>query len=329
MIDSVAMLAYMEETMLFNKILVTGCGGDIGLGIGKILKATGMARQIIGTDISNNHAGFAIFDKCMVVERADSSRYIDSLTEIIRNNKIDIVIPMSEMEIRVLFANHLVEIDQVPLLMANRRSLEIGLDKLLTAEMLKSIGLPYPWTKVVSEGPPKEIPCIIKSRFGSGSKDIGIIHKELLEYYSLNRQDSIWQEYLQPDDQEYTCGVYRTKTSEIHTIIIKRRLAGGHTIAGEVIENFEIDQVLIKIAEELELRGSINVQLRLTKRGPVVFEINPRFSSTIVFRHYLGFQDLIWALTEAVGESIGSYNPPQAGTRFYRISDEIIMPPNK
>lgn len=319
-------VAKMEGTMQFNKILVTGCGGDIGLGIGKILKTTGMARQIIGTDISDDHAGSSTFDKCIVVERADSSSYLDSLAEVIRKFEIDIVVPMSEMEIRVLYANHLIEIDKVPLVMANPKSLEIGLDKLLTADLLKSNGLPYPWTKIVNEGPPQETPCIIKSRFGSGSKDIGIVQKDLVDYYSLNQPDSVWQEYLQPDDQEYTCGLYRTKTNEIHTIIIKRRLGGGHTVAGEVIKHSEIEQVLIRIAELLELRGSINVQLRLTERGPVVFEINPRFSSTIVFRHLLGFQDLIWALTEAGGESIESYKPPLPGTRFYRISDEIIIP---
>ena len=49
----------------------------------------------------------------------------------------------------------------------------------------------------------------------------------------------------------------------------------------------------------LNLNGSINIQLRLTKNGPRVFEINPRFSSTALMRHRIGFSDVLWAIDEA------------------------------
>lgn len=60
----------------------------------------------------------------------------------------------------------------------------------------------------------------------------------------------------------------------------------------------------MRIAEGLNLHGSMNVQLRLTDKGPRVFEINPRFSSTVLMRHRLGFSDVIWAIEEAEGKDI-------------------------
>ena len=55
----------------------------------------------------------------------------------------------------------------------------------------------------------------------------------------------------------------------------------------------------MQIAESLDLFGSINIQLRLVeKEGPMVFEINPRFSSTVGMRHMIGFSDLIWSIEE-------------------------------
>ena len=37
----------------------------------------------------------------------------------------------------------------------------------------------------------------------------------------------------------------------------------------------------------------------------MVFEINPRFSSTVGMRHKVGFSDLIWSIQETVlGESL-------------------------
>jgi carbamoyl-phosphate synthase large subunit len=59
-----------------------------------------------------------------------------------------------------------------------------------------------------------------------------------------------------------------------------------------------------RIAEGLDLRGSMNVQLRLTDEGPRVFEINPRFSSTVLMRHRMGFSDVLWAIEEAEGKVI-------------------------
>ena len=65
------------------------------------------------------------------------------------------------------------------------------------------------------------------------------------------------------------------------------------------------------IAEGLDLRGSMNIQLRLTDKGPRVFEINPRFSSTVLMRHRIGFSDVLWALEEAEGKSVVFPEIPQ------------------
>jgi carbamoyl-phosphate synthase large subunit len=35
-----------------------------------------------------------------------------------------------------------------------------------------------------------------------------------------------------------------------------------------------------------------------------VFEINPRFSSTVLMRHRVGYTDVLWAIEEAEGKSI-------------------------
>lgn len=43
--------------MLFHKILITGCGGDIGLGIGRILQEEKIADAVVGCDMEEDHAG--------------------------------------------------------------------------------------------------------------------------------------------------------------------------------------------------------------------------------------------------------------------------------
>jgi len=315
--------------MSFGNIIVTGCGGDIGISIGRILKISNVSNRVIGCDSNEEHGGSVFFDVFEIVERADSKFYIESLLNICKKYSVDLIIPTSEPELRFFFNKDILDsLDGIPILIVNRKALTIGFDKVLTSDFLKSSSLSYPWTILVSKGMPKEFPCIIKGRYGAGSREIVLVEEEVVDYYSTKRPDDLWQEYLSPDDQEYTCGLYRSKTGEIRTIILRRRLNGSFTVYGEVRENMEIEVMLKRLAEMLGLQGSINPQLRLTERGPVIFEINPRFSSTVMFRHLLGFKDLIWSINEIAGKAIEDYIPPQFGTKFYRASQEVILEGN-
>lgn len=308
-------------------ILVTGCGGDFGLNVGRILKLTDLASMLVGVDMLTQHAGGMVFDTCEVVERADHQNYFQNLSSIVKRYAIQLIIPTSEAEIRAFFnKDYLDDFEGVPLILPSKRAIEVGLDKLKTAEFLKESKLSYPWTSLAKEKP-KEVPCIIKPRFSQGSKNVFIVEEEFVDYYRKKHPDSIWQELLLPDDQEYTCGLYRTKHKAVRTIVFRRSLQGGFTGSGEVIKNATIEKLLNSIAEKLNLEGSINVQLRLTEKAPVVFEINPRFSSTVMFRHLLGFEDVVWAIRERQNLSIDKYKPPPVGTLIFRGSKEYILPP--
>lgn len=307
-----------------TSVLVTGCGGDIGMGVGRILKDIFPSKKLVGADISDDHPGAFIFDSCVTLPRADSPQYLEALREVVREHKIECIIPIAEGEIRFLQQAALREIDRVPLILANDTALNVGLDKLATNDFLRTHDLPYPWTRVVKDGPPRELPCIIKSRFGRGSRGVFTVDKESVEFLTRTRSEDIWQEFLSSGEDEYTCGVYGCMSKEVRTIIMRRKLGGGLTVSGQVVENESIRLVLEKLATYLELRGSINVQLRLTKRGPMIFEINPRFSSTVVFRHKLGFKDVLWSLEERAGTPASVYTRPKAGTRFYKGYTEYI-----
>ena len=76
-------------------ILVTGCGGDIGLSIGKILKSHPMFDRVIGCDMSEEHAGKFIFDETLTINACSSDNYLPMLEKIVKEQEIDIIVPMS------------------------------------------------------------------------------------------------------------------------------------------------------------------------------------------------------------------------------------------
>lgn len=314
----------MHKKISELNIMVTGCGGDIGYGIGKILRNSHYGKLLIGTDINHDHGGTSMFDQCLLVPRADSKNYIDKLRSLLVRYKIDIILPASEPEIKLL--SGLRTISAAKIITANKKAIEIGGDKLETVNFLQSIGAPFPWTKIVQDGEPNDLPCVVKSRSGSGSSHVYIATKDNFDRFQKNYPEYIWQELLMPENQECTCGLFRSENTGVRTIVFKRKLSGGHTVSGETINDSRITRLLTNIANGLALEGSVNIQLRLTKRGPVVFEINPRFSSTLVFRHLLGFQDVIWSINNSLGIDSTPYNEAPAGTHIYRYSNEIIIP---
>ena len=309
----------------FKAILVSGASGDIGIGIGRILKSENF-QHVYGCDINEDSWGVCVFDDTLTVPRADDNRYIEMLLSIINKLKIDLFIPSSEGEIKVLteYGETLEEHLGCKVLMADANTVNIALDKLQTANFLKENHINYPWSIKVEQELPLTLPCIFKPISGQGSKGLEIVQDSIRAKELLNSSGYIFQELLTPDEQEYTCGVFRSKEGELRVIHINRTLSGGFTGKGTIVESEEIELYVRTIAEALNVTGAINMQLRLTAKGPVLFEINPRLSSTVVFRHKLGFEDLLWAIEDLANLPIRAYNKPKAGTQFYRGLSEYF-----
>lgn len=285
------------------KFLITGIGGDIGFNIGRILRESYNSIYLVGSDLHNQLSGEETFNRVIQLPPCSDTNYLEKLKECIRSNSIDIFIPGSEPELRFFFARPEESIKLgCKLITANQQSMKIGFDKLKTSEFLRDNFIRAPWTVPVDrfpEGPP-QLPCILKSRTGSGSSSVKLIHtKEEVNIQSTVTSEYIYQEYIPDTNGEYTCGVYRCLDESTRVVILKRRLSSGLTSYAEVIHNERIFKLCEKIANLLNLKGAINIQLRLdASLEPLVFEINPRFSSTIMMRHMIGFKDLVWSIEE-------------------------------
>lgn len=312
--------------MKYN-ILVTGCGGDIGQSIGKILKSNPeVFYSVIGADLHNEHAGKFIFDKTVIMSSCRSENYLADLEQLVVKEQIDAIIPISEPELRFFTEYNVGDtLFGKPLIKADSNSLNTGFDKLKTANFLRDHNLPFPESTILKDLTDPRFPFILKSRHGSGSKSLFVINDSIdLEYFRLKFHDFLAQEIVGSEDEEYTCGLFRSKYGEIRQIIYKRKLVGGFSGYGSVERVQEIEELLFSIAEGLQLRGSINVQLRISDRGPCVFEINPRFSSTVMFRHLMGFEDVIWSLTDALSLPLPTFKINTNFTKFYKGYQEYV-----
>lgn len=308
-------------------ILVTGCGGDIGQSVGKILNESECVGNLYGCDISDKNAAQFIYSNFFLGLRCTDENYVSNLEAIVASKEIDIVIPISEPELRFFSKMNISKIGTATMIMASPEALKIGFDKLETADFLKKEGLPFPISHDINLVETVEnFPVILKSRTGSGSSNVSLVRdNESFQTIKKNNPDYVVQEFLEGDNGEFTCGVFRSSKGIIRTIIFKRELMGGFTGYGEVVSNNEITHILTEIASKLNLIGSINVQLRLTIKGPVVFEINPRFSSTVRFRDLFGFADVRWSIEDKMNYPLSEYTDTSIGKKLYKGFNEYIQ----
>ena len=306
-------------------VLITGIGGDISQGVATILRECRKDLCLVGVDVHSQHGGHRFVDFYETIPSAFDSGYLSSLELIIDKYQVDIFVPMTEPELGILYPLFDTFFPGVKWITAGSEVVAVGLDKLFTIEALEKLCLPVPWTVSVGDGKPLGYPCILKNRNGSGSKAVFTLQNiEDATYFSRRYPDAIFQEMLEPPDREITCAVYRCTNGIVHSLLMMRRLTGGFTGWAKIIENKEIRVMCEQIAVGLNLRGAMNIQLRLTDQGPRVFEINPRFSSTVLMRHRLGFKDLLWAIEEAEGKKI-SYAPVPENKIIVRIQGAAIF----
>lgn len=298
-------------------VLVTGSGGNIAQGIMKSTRLSRLNCRIITTDMNPLSAGLFRGDAGYLIPAADKPDFLKRILEICKREKIDAILVAPEAELKVFSQNKkfIEKKTKAKVIVNPFRVIEIGNDKWKTYNFLKDNNLNYPAsalpkkdTKAVKELI-KEVgfPLIIKPRFGFGSQNVFIANnRREMEVFIKKTPNPIIQEHLTPPDEEYTAGSFVSSKGEIKGIItMKRELLRGTTYRAVVGYFREIKNEVQRLLIALKPSGPCNVQLRLTKRGPVTFEINPRFSGTSVIRAKFGFNEVEAALRDFVlGEEI-------------------------
>lgn len=307
---------------------MTAIGGDLGQSVVKCLKSSKYRPFVVGCDTDPYAGGRGEVDTFFQSPPASQLRaYRTFLQEVISRHKIRYVIPLSEPEI-LFYHRHRDSFPESPACFTVQSAplIETFMDKYNTVQFLKSRGLPFPMTWLAEEYEGQlKFPLVLKKRMGSGGKGLILIHDAEELRFQLSRQDRmIVQEYLPGEDNEFTSGLFSDGQNKF-SITFKRKLApGGFSRQVELVEDERIISFPRRVAKALDFLGSLNVQFRFTERGCVPLEINPRFSSTVYFRHLFGFKDVEWTLDVLEGNAIEYKGPIRKGVGV-RTFGEILF----
>ncbi|MFC2138729.1 ATP-grasp domain-containing protein, partial [Bacteroidota bacterium] len=302
-------------------------GGGIGEQLLKALKLSTLEMNVFGTDTTKRCKNIFEVDKFFIVKPAYSVEYCENILNICSDNKIDVIFPGSEPELKVLSKNReIFETQNIFLPINPDNVIETCLNKIKTVEFLKKNGFNYPKSIHIKSKTDLELvdflPAVIKPSIGgSGSANIMIAQSKkevmafgsyLLKIYS----EFIIQEYIGTPEHEYTVGILLSMKGEyINSIALKRIIESGlgckikvknrtnndklgeslvistGISQGEISKYPEVTDVCREIALKLGAKSSINIQCRFFQNKVYVFEINPRFSGTTSLRAIAGYNE--------------------------------------
>lgn len=281
-----------------KKIAITGVGGGVGQSIIKALQDSDF--NLIGMDGEVLATGLYAVPRSYLIPYAKNQNFIESLLDICKSEKIDILFPGLDAELIPLSENReKFSLIGTKVIVSTPDVIKIADNKMLTYNFLKENEIPVPFTipldEFISDVSLLEVPYIIKPKEGGArSKNVFKIKKPeeldlVVKLFDIKPIEYIAQEYIEGD--EYTCGSVTLNDKFAGTIIMKRILRDGDTYKCFVEENSVIESVIKKIAEKLKPFGALNVQLRVRDNVPYVFELNARCSGTTAARAICGFNE--------------------------------------
>jgi carbamoyl-phosphate synthase large subunit len=288
-------------------VLVTGVGAIIGQGIVLSLRLPlpGYCARVIGLDKRDSPRANALCDKTFAKPPydEDSLEYREFLLRVIREEKVDVVIPGIEHDVfffdehRDFFSGH------TCLALNNPALIAAAQDKWAVYAALPEHGLPAiptrlqgTWAECLAALGPA--PLLLKPRRGSGSRGQARLEKEEDFFYwtGKNKDNFLIQRIIGSDDEEYTASVFGLGDgTAIPPIVMRRRLSpSGFTGEATVISPTESKE-LLPVIEKLNMvfspLGATNYQFRKEGSEYYLLEINPRISSATSFRAAFGYNE--------------------------------------
>jgi carbamoyl-phosphate synthase large subunit len=272
------------------------------------LKNLGMRGNVITTDMNRLSPGLYFSDKHYLVPMATDPEYVPVLKSIAFKERVHLLVPTIDDELPILgsHAESFLAMG-VRVVVSSHRTGLICNDKKLTADFLGERGIPVArtWLPAELRFPGLDYPLFLKPRSGRGSVGAHMIYSEReLRFFLDHVEDPVVQEYL--PGREFTIDVLADFSGKIVSAVPRERLVvrSGVTDRGRTWANPQMMELGARTAEELEIRGPANIQVKWHEEKATIFEVNPRFSGGIPLTIAAGADFPSWLIELRCGRRV-------------------------
>ena len=290
----------------------------------KSIRQIGHKPLIIGTDITEMSSALQLCDKQYLVRSVDKYGYLKDLLDIVKKDKVDLIVPTVDLDLRLLSANiRKFEKLGCKVLISNPEVIDICQDKRKTFKFLAKNGFDTPLTMSRRTALAKKdikYPCFLKPWDGYASRGSAKVeNRHELKVLCNKIPNCVVQEYIIGD--EYTCDVFVDFNGLVRCVVPRKRIEvrSGEVSKGQIAKDMNVMTIAAKAVEALGPGpGVITVQLFKDKNGRIaIIEINPRFGGGVPLAIKAGANFPKWIVQQLVGK--------KPRIKFDGFKDQLLM----
>lgn len=313
------------------RVLMTGAGGAGTIEIIHSLRRSGRY-EIAVADAGRHSYGFHLADRGYLIPFGADERFSEVFGGLILKERPDFVIPLVDEEIPKVHALVKGELaGHTRVLAPTPAFCDLSLDKWRMACAMEEVGLSTAHTVLASEVPASfPFPAIVKPRSGRGSRGVATVREraELDAYLACTSKPAshfVLQALLL--GREFTTSVVAGLDGTLLAVVPKEAVEKrGITQVGVTRRVPAIDALCSDMQSKLEANGPFNVQLILGEDGvPRVFEVNPRYSTTVALTLAAGIDEVDVVMRHALGEHVGPLSYRE-DFMMLRYSAQLCLP---
>jgi len=270
--------------------------------------------KVVATDMQLSAPALQAADIKIQVPAVYDPKYIDITLNICKEQKIDALISLNDLELPILAENKAkFEALGVTVIISDPGVIDICFDKYKTAQWVESIGQNAPKTYVTLTSAKEALakgeiafPLFMKPRWGSGSIGLETIDdmEELDIYYHLLMKKikktilataSVGDEYIMIQEKltgnEFGLDVMNDLDGNNVAVSVKQKLAmrAGETDKALTVDLPEVREMGATIGRNLKHIGNLDVDIMQRVNGDYcVLELNPRFGGGYPFSYEAG-----------------------------------------
>lgn len=275
-------------------------------------------------------------------DRNNAEKSLEALIEILKGDKYDVVIPMTDFS-AILLSQNKKELSQYAAIAVNDWDVfQMASDKLNTMKVCMENDLPCPYTiqnaetldDILNSG--IKYPFVIKPRTGYGSIGFHRIDNdeqlyEVFEKESVSHGKLLAQEYIPQTGIQYKAEVFIDKNGDVKSAVVfdKTRwypIDGGSTCCSATVERPDIIEISCKLLQAIGWKGYGDVDLIEDPRDGLakVMEINPRITASVKICFDAGVDFARQIVEYETGKNVTEYNGYKVDCRLRYMHTDIL-----
>lgn len=308
-----------------KNILITSLGEKVPL-IKTVINAKNeydKSIKVLGIDINNQILGKYFVEEFYVIPRLSILEIHEFINFCIKH-LVGYIIPTRDEDVLFFAKNkQILKENGISIFSSDFNAVELCFDKYL---FVKNNQVNFNIQTSLNIDELKNVDkYVVKDRFGSGSKNVGInLNYNEAKNLAKEIENPIFQEYI--EGEEYSIDSYITKTNSFIGMIIRKRelVSNGEAVNTFVVEDKILEEKIKDFLLKNKIVGHSVTQVIKREDKYYLVECNTRFGGASTLAYKMGLKSFYWFLCEE-NEKKFKYRRKKKNLRQVRVKKDIYF----